>query len=176
MNEGSGVLRDAVALREAVPSAEHALLLRLEPHSPPRDEHGRDDDVLVGSEGPDLRQLDPPSSRRHQGIGLREEGAAAAAAAVVNIVVLLALVAINSAPGSGHAGRGALRRRGWTAQASFHDVERLKGLTVNERPMFLLGPGVGRLLTTPLAPLSEVLATHRGRECPNESSFWRMIR
>ena len=142
MNEGSGVLRDAVALREPVPSAEQAPLLRLEPHASPRDEHGRDDDVLVGSEGPDLRQLDPPSSRRHQGIGLREERAAAAAA-VVNIVVLLALVAINSAPGSGHAGRGALRRRGWTAQASFHDVERLKGLTVNERPMFLLGPGVG---------------------------------
>lgn len=107
MDGGSGVLRDAVTRREPVPRAQEAPLPRLEPHGSPRDEHGRDDDVLVGSDGPNLRQLDPPSARRHQGIGLREEGAAAAASAA-NIVVHLALVAMNSAPGSGHAGwRGA---------------------------------------------------------------------
>ena len=72
MDGGTGILRDAVALREAVPGAEHALLLRLEPHSPSRDEHGRDDDVLVGPDGPDLRQLEPPPARRHQGIALRK--------------------------------------------------------------------------------------------------------
>ena len=106
MDGGPGVLRDAVTLRETVPSAEKAPLLRFESHTSPRDQHGRDDDVLIGSDGPNLRKLDPPSAGRHQGTGLREEGAAAAAGGL-NVVVRLPVVAITSAPGSGHDGRGA---------------------------------------------------------------------
>ena len=110
MDGGPGELRDAVTLRETVPRAEQAPLLRLEPHASPRDEHCRDNDILVGSDGPNLRQLDPPPARRYQRVGWREEGAAAAPAAApaagLNVVVRLPMLAKTSASGSGHVGRG----------------------------------------------------------------------